>query len=267
MFEAKFSNAGLFKKIIEAIKDLVSDAPFDCSESSLCLQAMDGSHVALVSLKLEIGIFDVYRCDRTISLGLNSGELNKVLKCAKADDTLMIQFQDGEKDTVTFTLEDNKGRKQDITLKLLDLDNEHLGIPDQKYSAVIEMPSAEFKKVCSDIATFSDTMTIIATKSNIVFKGSGDAVTNTISYSKDRTADDEEDDDDRVDFNVKEKVTLNFSIKYLTNFTKASSLSPRVRLSMSDAVPIVIEYEIEGNGFLRFYLAPKIEEDKNGMDE
>jgi len=53
----------------------------------------------------------------------------------------------------------------------------------------------------------------------------------------------------------------------LINFTKASSLSPRVRLSMSDAVPIVIEYEIEGNGFLRFYLAPKIEEDKNGMDE
>uniref|UniRef100_A0A915LJI1 DNA sliding clamp PCNA n=1 Tax=Meloidogyne javanica TaxID=6303 RepID=A0A915LJI1_MELJA len=260
MFEAKFSNAGLFKKIIEAIKDLVSDAPFDCSESSLCLQAMDGSHVALVSLKLEIGIFDVYRCDRTISLGLNSGELNKVLKCAKADDTLMIQFQDGEKDTVTFTLEDNKGRKQDITLKLLDLDNEHLGIPDQKYSAVIEMPSAEFKKVCSDIATFSDTMTIIATKSNIVFKGSGDAFTIfldslLILYFK------------RVDFNVKEKVTLNFSIKYLINFTKASSLSPRVRLSMSDAVPIVIEYEIEGNGFLRFYLAPKIEEDKNGMDE
>lgn len=62
------------------------------------------------------------------------------MKCAKADDTLMIQFQDGEKDSVTFILEDNKGRKQDITLKLLDLDNEHLGIPDQKYSAVIEMP-------------------------------------------------------------------------------------------------------------------------------
>jgi len=88
-------------------------------------------------------------------------------------------------------------------------------------------------------------MTIIATKSNIVFKGSGDAVTNTISYSKDRTADDEEDDDDvcfflilqftifldnllilyfkRVDFNVKEKVTLNFSIKYVCFFIFFSS--------------------------------------------
>jgi proliferating cell nuclear antigen len=63
-----------------------------------------------------------------------------VLKCSKADDTLLIQFLDGEQDSVTFTFEDNKGRKQDITLKLLDLDHEHLGIPDQKYAAVVEMP-------------------------------------------------------------------------------------------------------------------------------
>ena len=38
MFEAKFANASLFKKIIEAIKDLVTDAPFDCTENSMCLQ-------------------------------------------------------------------------------------------------------------------------------------------------------------------------------------------------------------------------------------
>ncbi|VDL66147.1 unnamed protein product [Nippostrongylus brasiliensis] len=54
MFEAKLANAALLKKIIEAIKDLVTDAPFDCSESAMCLQAMDSSHVALVSLKMEV---------------------------------------------------------------------------------------------------------------------------------------------------------------------------------------------------------------------
>lgn len=46
-------------------------------------------------------------------------------------------------------------------------------------------------------------MTIIATKSNIVFKGSGDAVTNTISYSKDRTADEEDDDEGVIFFELK----------------------------------------------------------------
>jgi hypothetical protein len=40
-------------------------------------------------------------------------------------------------------------------------------------------------------------MNIAATKSGIVFSGKGDAVTNTISYSKDKTADDEEDKDVR----------------------------------------------------------------------
>ena len=39
-------------------------------------------------------------------------------------------------------------------------------------------------------------MNITATKSGVVFSGKGDTVTNTINYSKDKTADDEEEDKD-----------------------------------------------------------------------
>jgi len=213
MFESKFANASLLKKIIEAIKDLVTEAPFDCTENNMCLQAMDGSHVALVSLKLEIGLFETYRCDRTISLGMSLTELSKIFKCSKANDTCMIRFEDGAgSDNVGFTFEDDKGRKQNITLKLMDIDNEHLGIDDQKYSCVVEMPSTEFQKICRDIAAFSETMTITATKSGVVFSGSGDAVSNTITYNKDHGLDN--DDEDRVDITVKEKVHVHFSIKY-----------------------------------------------------
>lgn len=81
---------------------------------------------------------------------------------------------------------------QEITLKLMDIDNEHLGIPDQKYACIIEMPSAEFQKTCRDISTFSDTLSISATKAGVVFSGSGDTVTNTVTYSKNNTADDDE---------------------------------------------------------------------------
>lgn len=42
---------------------------------------MDASHVALVSLKLEVGLFESYRCDRTISLGLSLANMSKALKC------------------------------------------------------------------------------------------------------------------------------------------------------------------------------------------
>jgi len=258
MFEAKLSAASLLKKIIEAIKDLVTEAPIDCSENAMCLQAMDASHVALVTLKLDIGAFDSYRCDRTISLGLSLIDVAKVLKCAKNEDTCMIRYEDNEGDSVMFTFEDIKSRKQDITLKMMDIENDHLGIPDQKYSCVIDMPSAEFHRTCRDIGSFSDTLTISATKAGVVFSGKGDTATNTVTYTNSNTVD--EDDKDHIFIEVKEKVNLSFAIKYVINFTKATALCDRVRISLCNDVPLVVEYAIDDNGYLRFYLAPKVDD-------
>jgi proliferating cell nuclear antigen len=58
------------------------------------LQAMDNSHVALVSVKLHADGFALYRCDRPIPLGVNMGSLTKVLKCAKDDDKCTLKATD-----------------------------------------------------------------------------------------------------------------------------------------------------------------------------
>lgn len=61
----------VLKKILEAIKDLVSEASWDCSASGMSLQAMDTSHVSLVAVQLKSDGFDKYRCDRNLTLGMN----------------------------------------------------------------------------------------------------------------------------------------------------------------------------------------------------
>lgn len=76
----------------------------------------------------------------------------------------------------------------------MDIDNEHLGIPDTKYSCVLEMPSIEFQKTCRDIGIFSDSLSITANKSGVVFSGSGDTVTNTVTYKINETIDQEDSD-------------------------------------------------------------------------
>lgn len=267
MFEAKLASAALLKKIIEAIKDLVTDAPFDCSESAMCLQAMDSSHVALVSLKMEVGLFDTYRCDRTINLGMSLANMSKALKCANNDDTCMIKYEEGDSDSITFTFADTKRDKtQDVTVKMMDIDSEHLGIPEQDYAVVCEMPSSEFQKTCKDLTMFTDTLNVTATKAGIVFSGKGDNGQSVITYSPNSSADNE---DEAITLEVVDPVNVNFSIKYMNQFTKASSLSSRVRISLSNDVPIVIEYPLTDdgkttgtqNGHLRFYLAPKIDEE------
>lgn len=64
-------NSATFKKVLDAIKDLLNEASFDCSESGIQLQAMDSSHVSLVSLNLKSDGFDKYRCDRNLTMGMN----------------------------------------------------------------------------------------------------------------------------------------------------------------------------------------------------
>lgn len=73
MFEARLVNSITFKKVLDAIKDLLNEASFDCSESGIQLQAMDNSHVSLVSLNLRSDGFDKYRCDRNLTMGMNLG--------------------------------------------------------------------------------------------------------------------------------------------------------------------------------------------------
>ena len=121
MFEAKLTQAGLLKKVLEAMKDLVTETNFDCSSSGIALQAMDSSHVSLISLLLRSDGFDKFQCHRPLSLGLNLNSMSKVLRCAGNDDSLLLKAEEGS-DTLHFTFESPKGDKfSNFELKLMDI--------------------------------------------------------------------------------------------------------------------------------------------------
>lgn len=45
----------------------------------------------------------------------------------------------------------------DFEMKLMDIDSEHLGIPDTEHQAIVRMPSAEFARICRDLSGIGDT--------------------------------------------------------------------------------------------------------------
>ncbi|KAM7352786.1 proliferating cell nuclear antigen 2 [Cochliomyia hominivorax] len=260
MFEARLINATILKKILDAIKDLLNEGTFDCSDSGIQLQAMDNSHVSLVSLTLRSDGFDKFRCDRNISMGMNLGSMAKILKCANNDDTVTIKAQDNA-DTVTFMFESpNHEKVSDYEMKLMNLDQEHLGIPETDYSCVVRMPSMEFARICRDLAQFSESMLICCTKEGVKFSASGDVGSANVKLAQTSSVDKEE---EAVIIEMQEPVTLTFACRYLNAFTKATPLSGQVQLSMSADVPLVVEYRIQELGYIRYYLAPKIEDDES----
>ena len=142
--------------MVDAIKDLVQDCNFDCNDSGIALQAMDNSHVALVSMMLKAEGFSPYRCDRNIALGVNLVSLTKVLRAAQNEDILTLKADDAP-DSLNLVFESAQAdRISEYDLKLMDIDQEHLGIPETEYAATIAMPSAEFRRICTDLMAMSE---------------------------------------------------------------------------------------------------------------
>lgn len=48
---------------------------------------------------------------------------------------------------------------------------------------------------------------------------------------------------------------------------QATSLSKTVTLSICNDVPLVVEYKIGDVGHIRYYLAPKIDDNDNNMED
>jgi len=256
------THASLLKKIIDSIKDLVDQANFDCTSAGIQLQAMDQNHTALVTMLLRADGFENYVCHRNITLGINIASITKILKCVSNDDKVTIKAEDNG-DTVTFLFESEKQDKvSEFELKLMNIDVEQLGIPDTEYKVTITTPSSKFQNICTHLATIGDVVVINTTKEEVRFSANGEIGTGNITLRQTTSSDGKESESTK--FDVQEPVNLAFALRYLGFFTKASPLASQVRLSLSKDVPLLVEYAIEEElGHVRYYLAPRIDEDEN----
>ncbi|KAL7668945.1 hypothetical protein ACOME3_009630 [Neoechinorhynchus agilis] len=261
MLEARLIQGSILKKLLDSIHPPITDATWDCETNGVHLQAMDNCHTTLVSLMLRSDGFENYRCDRRMSLSMNLHSMSKILKCAGTDDAITLRA-DEEKDSVTFIFESPNGERIcEYELKLMDLAGEHLSIPDKKYQCKVKMPSAEFSRIIKDLSSVGETVQIDCMKDKIRYSCKGDLASGNITLAQNCSIDK---DDDSIIIQTNEQITLTFSLKYLMYCTKASSLSTSVSMCMSTDTPLMVEYKIADIGYIRYFMAPKIEED---MDE
>lgn len=102
------------------------------------------------------------------------------------------------------------------------------------------------------------------TKDGVKFSTSGDIGSANITCRQNTSADKPE---DQTVIDLHDPVTLTFALRYLNSFAKATPLSGQVTLSMSKELPVVVEYKIADMGYVRYYLAPKIEDVRSAAGE
>lgn len=238
----------IFKIIVDAVSEIVDTVVMDFGEKGVTMQAMDASHVSLCVLQLNNEGFNEYTCDSPKNIGVSLANMSKIFKCTSSEDDLEIQVKDTDKMQLHFK---GPARSSEFEMRLMEIDSEYLQIPEVDYDCVVTMPSSEFQKMVKDVAVMGDTCSIEVNKEGMTFSADGD-----IGQARFQPV-----DNDAIDIELTNVTRCKFANKYLQMFTKASPLCKKVILRMSADNPMCIEYEIPGLGVLKYYLAPKIEDD------
>jgi proliferating cell nuclear antigen len=236
--QAVFKKGIVFRRIIECIRDFITVGAFICHSDSITLQAMDTSHVALVSMRLER--FQKYSCDEDFFIGVPIHNLYKILKCMDPEDTLTLS---ADPDTPELVIDfENPNRSACFELHLMDLESDQLEIPEQKYDCNLTLSSSDFKRVISDLQPFGENIFLNAKKDSFSFSVQDQATITLKTYEE---------------YSCCSEIVAEFSVRFLVLFAKASILCKSVILRFSSDTPLLVEFIFE-EGWIRFYLSPKM---------
>ena len=90
LLEIKTVQVSAFRTLIEALKEILTDANFEFENTGMKLIAMDTSHTVLVHLKLLAEKFEYYYCPNRVVIGINMLNYFKLIKTMSNSDTLTL---------------------------------------------------------------------------------------------------------------------------------------------------------------------------------
>ena len=242
----KTIQASAFKAIFEVLKDIINDVNVYFSAQGMSILTIDTAHVTLVHMSLMAENFEEYECTGEVTAGMNMSNVYKLLKSVTSQDTLTLDIKG--RDVMEIKIENpTKKSSTDFKLKLLDINEDILEVPDIHMNVVTTLPSVDFQKITRDMSNLAQEMSIIRDGNILELSCKGDFADQITRIEYPETVD---------------RTGNVFSLKYINMYTKATGMCSSVQLlqdSKSADMPIIFRYTIANLGDLKFYLAPKID--------
>lgn len=256
--------ASVIKNLFESIKEILVDINLVFTPESMYCTAIDGSKSACVHFHLDTNRFEHYICNESETIvGINMSSLHKLIKPITNGDVIVMRIHRNDRFKLHIVIENaEKHTRTTSMLKLLDIDQQILSIPDVVFDNIITMPCADFQRHCKDMMTVSDKVTFVCTAAAFVMKCTGDFADFAIEIQRNNdnivssTAFLIEAEDDHAN-----RVSGTFSLKYINLFIKSSGLCTNVEIYLKKGYPLILVYKIGSLGKIQFVLAPDHEDD------
>jgi proliferating cell nuclear antigen len=262
----KSSKTDIFTTIFQSLKSFSNAVNVQFNKEGMYIQAMDNAHISILEINLPHTWFCQYKCDvDSITLGINTSMFHKILSSRVNDQYIKIQY-DGNSDKVDIEMasaQDTKvesktsshiGFHRKFQAPLMDIEADSLLIPEVQYQIEMTLKSLSLSTLVQQLRGFSDTVNIKCNEEHILFLSES---TENGSMTVEILI------DDVIEFSIEEDCNIDvfFALQYLHQLGAYSKISPQVNVKLHTEYPLMLEYPLEDDGFIKYFLAPKINDE------
>jgi len=241
MFHAVISDTKAWKNSIEAVAALIDEGTLQIDEKGVKLRAMDLSQIALVDLELPASIFEEYKVEKAVNIGVDFAELSKIIKRLRTDDRIELTLD------TRFKMVFKGETTRSFSLAIIESTSMPPKEPKIEFVTDLKIIASTFKEALKDAELVSNHV-CLRIGEGFWIKADGDTGTVDIKFDKDKL----------MSINAKQEAKAVFALDQLNNLLKAADAQSIILIKMRADAPIRIEYAI-GDGRVIYYLAPRIE--------
>jgi proliferating cell nuclear antigen len=253
LFEIKTVQSGAFRTLIEALKEILTEANLEFDSTGIKIIAVDETHTNLVYLRLHADRFENYYCPVKYVLGVNMMYLFKLIKTLENNDNLTLYLPEKNPNKLGIMMQNSeKQTTKNFFLKLFDTNIDDIQIPSLVFSSIIHMPSSDFQRICRDMNSLGEKVEITSSSGDLIFRCIGDFAEQEIIIRESQGS-------MRVQKHQgtqAEIVQGIFQLKHLFLFTKCTNLCPSIEIYLKNDAPIILRYTVANLGEIKLLCAP-----------
>jgi|TARA_R110000803_G_scaffold20171_1_gene52168 proliferating cell nuclear antigen len=239
--------ASAIKSTFEVLKDILNDVNIYFRPSGMYIVTLDTARTSLIDMFLAADNFEEYKCEQDeIIAGINISNTFKLLKTITNTDVLTIEINSKEYMDIEITSESKKTSTK-FQLKLLDINESRIEVPDVKMTSNTILASSDFQRLCRDMSNIGSDIEITRIGNQLRLRCEGDFANQETCIECPEES---------------QEIKGTYSLKYMNIFTKATSMCTSVQIMQEEGNRfLILKYNVANLGEVKFYLATKVNED------
>jgi proliferating cell nuclear antigen PCNA len=246
-----------FTTIINHLKQFTSNILIHLKSEGFYIQCLDDSHCCLFECELDPSWFEEYSFEYAKTIGISLSTFYKVLYARQESQSIELVIDEENEDIVfvNFIKGTNGSFDKYFELSLINIEADCMNITPPETLVDLTIETKTFCDMINQFMIFDDILLITFTEEKIELTASG-------SDGKMRT---EINIDDVKEYQIAEKIELkqSYSLRYINMMCHFNKLSSQLYMGFSDAMPMLMKYDLGENSHASFHLAPKITDDQD----